>query len=96
MKKQPNPEKIDTENPEWDDNMFAKARPASEVLPKSLMAAAKRKPGRPLAQVKKVQTTMRFDPEILEAFKKTGAGWQTRMNDALADWLETHDPGTKV
>ena len=24
------------------------------------------------------------------AFKSTGSGWQTRLNDALRDWLRTH------
>jgi uncharacterized protein (DUF4415 family) len=26
------------------------------------------------------------------AFKATGAGWQTRIDDALKDWLSTHSP----
>ncbi len=30
MKKKPDPEMIDKDNPEWTDAMFAKARPASE------------------------------------------------------------------
>ena len=38
----------------------------------------------------KISTTIRFDAEVLAAFKSTGAGWQTRMNDALKDWLSTH------
>ena len=38
----------------------------------------------------KVSTTVRFDTEVLEAFRATGRGWQTRMNDALKDWLKTH------
>ncbi len=29
---------------------------------------------------------------IVEAFKATGKGWQTRMNAALKDWLKTHSP----
>lgn len=40
----------------------------------------------------KVSTTVRFDPDVLDAFKSTGKGWQTRMNDALKDWLKTHSP----
>ena len=28
--------------------------------------------------------------DVMAAFKATGAGWQTRMNDALRDWLRTH------
>ncbi|GAN84032.1 BrnA antitoxin family protein [Novacetimonas hansenii] len=27
--------------------------------------------------------TLRIDPDVIEAFKRTGDGWQTRMNDAL-------------
>ena len=38
----------------------------------------------------KVQTTMRLDTDILAAFKANGRGWQTRMNDALRDWLKHH------
>lgn len=40
----------------------------------------------------KESTTIRFDREVLDAFKATGAGWQTRMNAALKDWLKTHSP----
>lgn len=39
--------------------------------------------GRPPSLNPKVSQTLRLDADILEAFKKTGAGWQTRMNDAL-------------
>ncbi len=46
--------------------------------------------GRPAGSGKKVQVTLRFDIEIVEAFRSEGAGWQTRMNDALKDWLATH------
>ncbi|MEY3786872.1 MAG: BrnA antitoxin of type toxin-antitoxin system, partial [Pseudomonadota bacterium] len=30
---------------------------------------------------------------VLFAFKATGKGWQTRMNDALKDWLNEHATG---
>lgn len=52
--------------------------------------------GRPVgstAEVRKTATTIRFDEEVVQAFKVTGRGWQTRMNDALKDWLRTHQPG---
>lgn len=32
MTKKPSPEKVDTTNPEWSAEDFAKAKPASEVL----------------------------------------------------------------
>jgi len=45
MKKKPNSEMIDRENPEWTDAMFAKARPASEVFPDLAAHSEKRKRG---------------------------------------------------
>jgi uncharacterized protein (DUF4415 family) len=30
---------------------------------------------------------------VIQAFKATGRGWQTRMNEALKDWLSTHELG---
>ncbi|MFT0532919.1 BrnA antitoxin family protein [Castellaniella hirudinis] len=47
--------------------------------------------GRP-AGSHKTATTIRFDDEVIEAFKSTGKGWQTRMNAALKDWLKSHPP----
>lgn len=38
----------------------------------------------------KVSTTVRFDADVLDAFKTMGSGWQTRMNDALKEWLKEH------
>ena len=48
--------------------------------------------GRPKAESTKLALTMRYDAEVVEAFKATGKGWQTRMNAALRDWLTTHSP----
>ena len=33
---------------------------------------------------------IRLDADILQSFRSTGAGWQTRLNDALRDWLRSH------
>ncbi|WP_428852247.1 BrnA antitoxin family protein [Imbroritus primus] len=46
--------------------------------------------GRPKSDHPKVSVTIRFDSEIVEAFRMSGDGWQTRMNNALRDWLRTH------
>ena len=35
-------------------------------------------------------TTIRFDRDVLAAFRAAGPGWQTRMNAALRDWLKNH------
>lgn len=48
--------------------------------------------GRPKAETTKIALTVRYDAEVVEAFKATGKGWQTRMNAALKDWLKTHAP----
>jgi uncharacterized protein (DUF4415 family) len=39
--------------------------------------------GRPPSLNPKVLQTIRIDTDVLEAFKETGAGWQTRINEAL-------------
>ena len=39
--------------------------------------------GRPRSEAPKVSTTLRLDPDVIEAFKADGPGWQTRMNAAL-------------
>ncbi len=51
--------------------------------------------GRPVGSIKedtKQAVTVRYSPDVLAAFRATGAGWQARMNDALKDWLQTHSP----
>ncbi len=57
--------------------------------------AAYKTRGRPVGSIKeyaKQAVTVRYSPDVLAAFRATGAGWQTRMNDALKDWLQTHSP----
>ncbi|WP_245606909.1 BrnA antitoxin family protein [Simplicispira psychrophila] len=46
--------------------------------------------GRPLGSGTKTQVTLRLDVEVLARFKATGDGWQTRINDALKSWVQTH------
>jgi uncharacterized protein (DUF4415 family) len=48
--------------------------------------------GRPSASHPKQALTVRYDPEVIAAFKASGPGWQTRMNTALKEWLQTHHP----
>lgn len=67
---------------------MAQFKPASDVLPASLFSKLNRV-GRPTADNPKVLTSVRFDPDVLAAFKATGRGWQTRMNNALKEWLQT-------
>jgi uncharacterized protein (DUF4415 family) len=50
----------------------------------------KRGRGRPAQQVTKVPTSIRLDARVVDAFKATGDGWQTRMNDALFEYAQQH------
>ena len=38
------------------------------------------------------QVAVRYSPEVLAAFRATGRGWQTRMDEALRDWLKKNAP----
>ena len=49
----------------------------------------RRQRGRPAGSDKE-STTIRFDRDVLTAFREGGPGWQTRMNAALREWLKTH------
>ena len=45
-----------------------------------------RDPDRPDPDIKR-SITIRIDPDIIDFFKKDGSRWQTRMNDALREWM---------
>jgi uncharacterized protein (DUF4415 family) len=57
------------------------------VSPDAARKEAVRRRGRPAGSGTKISTTIRFDADVLNAFKATGDGWQTRINDALKQWL---------
>jgi uncharacterized protein (DUF4415 family) len=77
------------ELPELSDAEFAAGVVSTGMTPKEIIAAIEvKKRGRPKGSGQKVSTTVRFDADILEAFRAGGEGWQTRMNDALRDWLK--------
>lgn len=73
-----------SDNPELTDEELKQLRPAKDVLPPALYEALVNRGGRPRAEIRKVPVTIRLDLHVVDAFKATGPGWQTRMNDALA------------
>jgi uncharacterized protein (DUF4415 family) len=79
MKKKPNPELMDDENPEWTEEMF-KQSVRLDALPASLQAKLR---GRPKAAVTKEAVKVRLDADVLAALRASGHGWQTRINDTL-------------
>lgn len=73
----------DEELPEWTDDQFRRAavydgsrlvRPADGTLTK---------PGRPKSIDPKKQVTLRLDSIVLDKFRATGRGWQSRINAEL-------------
>ena len=51
------------------------------------LAAAPVQRGRPKSVNPKVSTTIRLDADVLQRFRADGPGWQSRINDALREWL---------
>jgi uncharacterized protein (DUF4415 family) len=59
---------------------FARMRPFSEVVRR----------GRPKSAIRKEPVTVRLDPHVVGFFRASGPGWQTRMNEALAEYVSKH------
>jgi uncharacterized protein (DUF4415 family) len=80
---------VPDDNPEWGDAEFSRARPASQVLPelfgKQTAEKLLRPRGRPKLAKPKQAVKLRIDPDVIDAYKSEGEGWQTRMNDALRE-----------
>lgn len=75
---------FDEDNPEWTEEDFARARPASELPPRLLAAFpnTKSRGGRPAGSDKQL-VSIRLDKAVVEKFRATGPGWQTRINSIL-------------
>ena len=79
---------LDPDQSEWSETDFREAVPFAK-LPAALQMTLR---GRPKADITKSRITIRLSPEVLERFRATGAGWQTRIDEALKDWLKTNAP----
>ena len=44
--------------------------------------------GRPPSDDPKISTTIRLDADIVAKFRAQGPKWQTRINEALREWLK--------
>jgi uncharacterized protein (DUF4415 family) len=65
---------------QWSRADFARAKEVRE----SLLALAKSLPrGRPKLEHPKQAIKLRLDADVLAAYRKTGRGWQTRINADL-------------
>jgi len=77
IKYDPDTDLYDPNNPEQVQNFFASAKVV-------------RKPGRPKAETTKIPIAIRLSSDVVEYFKSTGAGWQSRIDAALRDWMAGH------
>ena len=93
MSKKQNPELADAENPTWTLETFKKSRPANEVLPNIFSDQISQellKPrGRPRLETPKERINIRLSYEVIQHFKSSGAGWQTRIDAALREFIQS-------
>jgi len=69
---------------EWTRDDFRKARPAREVLPQSFFDELEKRRARgPQKAPTKKQLSLRLDQDVVDTFRATGPGWQSRINAAL-------------
>ncbi len=80
---------VDGQDYEW-DGVDEDDRPATKEELKAGVEAYRKKVGRPKSENPKVFTSIRLDADIVERFKQEGKGWQTRVNAALREWIDTH------
>lgn len=78
----------DGATPELDEAWFQRAQAATDILPDGMKRAIGARG--PQKAPRKQSTTIRFDADVLAALKATGKGWQTRVNDAMRDWVRTN------
>lgn len=79
----------DQDNPpsqpgEWDNAVV------SHSLGELREALVKRRGRGPNKQPIKRQVAIRLSPEVLDYFKAGGSGWQTRVDEALREYVRRH------
>ncbi len=74
----------DLDSPPLTDEMLSRMRPVEELHPEipRRVRGAQRSP-------KKVPVSIRLSPEVIDYFKSTGKGWQTRLDDALREYVNS-------
>src|ERR1700761_7661900 len=67
------------EVPELGDDWFARAQPYKAGRPR----------GRPKSSDPKQVVNLRLSRRVVDGFRSGGPGWQTRINAALEQWLDS-------
>ena len=76
----------DKDNPEWTEEDFRSSKAKTE-FPSEVLAAFPKMRGRPpkAESERKVLTSIRLHPIVLDFYKATGPGWQTRIEEILIE-----------
>jgi len=75
------------ESPPLTESFLSGMKPAHEAHPDMPPRARG-----PQKTPRKSPVSIRLDETIIAAFRATGRGWQSRVNEALHDWLKEHNP----
>ena len=77
----------DEDSPEWTREEIRTARPAidaiAEIFGAQAAEAIRRRGGRPAKPDRKINQTLRLDPDVLDAYRQQGPGWQAHINEVL-------------
>jgi len=74
------------DSPLLDDATLKQMKPVSKAHP-GIPARVRG----PQKNPTKVPVSIRLSPRVIEYFKRTGDGWQSRMDAALVEYVESHD-----
>jgi len=73
------------DSPPLSDSFLATMKPVRQTKPD--MPPRVRGPQK---SPRKTPVALRLDTAIIEAFRATGHGWQSKVNAILRDWLKEH------
>lgn len=84
-----------TDGTHLSDVQLQAMKPLADVLPELAQASEQgklelKKMGRPKADVTKERVTIRLSPEVTDFFRSQGRGWQTRLDEALKEYVREH------
>jgi uncharacterized protein (DUF4415 family) len=81
--------------PDLTDEMMAEARPASEIPELANFFKARGERGPQKAPVKE-RVGLRLNQDVVEHFRRSGPGWQSRINAVLEDYVKASGKGSQT
>jgi uncharacterized protein (DUF4415 family) len=95
-----NPEGTDEDSPELGKEFWSRAQPAGAFFTslwgnektEDFLNEQQRRRGQRGKQKTptKVRVSLRLPADVVTHFRATGKGWQTRIDQALQEWMRTH------